>query len=315
MPLNKLAVGAAAGFTVLALAGGSWAIEAHTHPAGAIASSGPIPTSTSASTANLSPSPTSSPSPTASPSPTPTPTLTPAEERTPEQAATETAAADATTTVAAPAPTAAQPSTQAPKPQSFGLAAMVAQSPTAGDTDQILGVVGSGSSADVHLFEKQPDGTWQDVLDTSGHVGSQGVGAASESSTATPKGSWPLTMAFGIDPNPGSQLSYRQVDADSCYISDITDPQYNTWQERENCASPNERMIDESVAYRYGMVIGYNQARTPGAGSAFFVHVDDGEPTVGCVSVPQPVMVALLERIHSGARIVNVNSESELADY
>lgn len=42
-------------------------------------------------------------------------------------------------------------------------------------------------------------------------------------------------------------------------------------------------------------MIGYNTAPVrPGAGSAFFVHVDAGAPSQGCVEVPRASEVALL---------------------
>jgi L,D-peptidoglycan transpeptidase YkuD (ErfK/YbiS/YcfS/YnhG family) len=37
--------------------------------------------------------------------------------------------------------------------------------------------------------------------------------------------------------------------------------------------------------YRTAQVIGYNQARTAGRGSAIFLHLNTGRPTAGCVSL------------------------------
>lgn len=295
---------------VVVLGGSGFAVAASRYPSHRAASVVVASSSTPSVGSTPSVSRTS-----ATPTPTPTPTLTPTS--TPVVAAPAAAAAPATTkqTTQAAQRQAATPAATATRPVSAGLASLVAQSPSAQRTDQILGVVASGSSATIHLFDKQSDGTWIDALTASGHVGSAGVGQASESSTATPRGSWPLIAAFGIAANPGALLPWRQVDQNSCYISDDTDPQYNTWQERSTCNSPNEHMITQSVPYQYGIIIGYNTARTPGAGSAFFVHVDDGMATNGCVSVPQPAMVALLQTIHSGALIVNVTSTAELADY
>jgi L,D-peptidoglycan transpeptidase YkuD (ErfK/YbiS/YcfS/YnhG family) len=39
-------------------------------------------------------------------------------------------------------------------------------------------------------------------------------------------------------------------------------------------------------AYDYGAVIAYNTARTPGRGSAIFLHINIGTPTAGCVTLP-----------------------------
>jgi L,D-peptidoglycan transpeptidase YkuD (ErfK/YbiS/YcfS/YnhG family) len=48
-------------------------------------------------------------------------------------------------------------------------------------------------------------------------------------------------------------------------------------------------------AYDYGAVIGYNTARTPGLGSAIFLHINIGIPTAGCVTLP---VAELLEILH-----------------
>ena len=47
------------------------------------------------------------------------------------------------------------------------------------------------------------------------------------------------------------------------------------------------------------MVIDYNTRNAPGgvhqgAGSAFFLHVTDGEPTAGCVAIPQADLVSIM---------------------
>lgn len=189
----------------------------------------------------------------------------------------------------------------------------VAGSSVAGWSSQVLVVVGSGSAAHVVLVERQADGSWSQSLEGWGHVGGAGIGHASESSSATPAGVWPLLSVFGTGPDPGAGLSYRQITPSSCYISDPGDPAYNTWQERPGCGAPNERMADYPVQYRAGLVIGYNQARTPGAGSAFFVHVDNGAPTAGCVSVPSAMMTSLVRLVRPGAVVANVTSVGALA--
>ena len=54
-------------------------------------------------------------------------------------------------------------------------------------------------------------------------------------------------------------------------------------------------------AYRYAQVIGYNEARRPGLGSAIFLHVDTGRPTAGCVSLPRGALVRVLRWQRPGA--------------
>ena len=47
-------------------------------------------------------------------------------------------------------------------------------------------------------------------------------------------------------------------------------------------------------SYFYGAVIGYNDARTPGLGSAIFLHVSHGSSTAGCVALPTDQLLSLL---------------------
>ena len=44
--------------------------------------------------------------------------------------------------------------------------------------------------------------------------------------------------------------------------------------------------MHNAPAYGYAAVIAYNTARTPGLGSAIFLHVGTGTATAGCVSLP-----------------------------
>ncbi|HAK43187.1 MAG TPA: hypothetical protein DCM59_11435 [Clostridium sp.] len=188
----------------------------------------------------------------------------------------------------------------------------IVQSPTAQYTDQIIGVVASGSSAQVYLLEKN-NGVWQTVLQTSGFVGSQGVGQASEYASRTPKGSYSLGFAFGTGGNPGTNLTYRPITNNSYWISDVNSPYYNTWQEGDFGGNGNEHLAGYTDEYRYAITLNYNAG--VGNGSAFFLHCSNGSPTAGCISVPTDVMLTFMQRIHSGAHIINVNSLSELANY
>ena len=60
------------------------------------------------------------------------------------------------------------------------------------------------------------------------------------------------------------------------------------------------------MPYRYAAQIGWNLVRTPGAGSAIFLHVTTGGPTAGCVAVGKRQVVDLLRWLAPtlGPRIV-----------
>jgi L,D-peptidoglycan transpeptidase YkuD (ErfK/YbiS/YcfS/YnhG family) len=164
------------------------------------------------------------------------------------------------------------------------------------------------------LWEKT-NSIWSEVLSTSGFVGSQGVGQAYEGSKHTPKGAYTLGFAFGQS-NPGTVLPFRQITPNSYWISDVNSDLYNTWQEGPYAGNGNEHLANyANLQYYYAIVINYNENRVKGAGSAFFLHVSNGRPTAGCVSVPKNIMEQLMKRIHPGAFIINVNSQNEVSNY
>jgi hypothetical protein len=54
-------------------------------------------------------------------------------------------------------------------------------------------------------------------------------------------------------------------------------------------------------AYDYGAVIGYNTARTPGLGSAIFLHINIGMATAGCVTLPAGELLEILHWLNPAA--------------
>ena len=66
---------------------------------------------------------------------------------------------------------------------------------------------------------------WQRVLGPmAAFVGADGIGQASETTSKTPAGIWTMTEAFGIQPNDGTRLPYRQVGTSDWWVSDVTSP-------------------------------------------------------------------------------------------
>jgi L,D-peptidoglycan transpeptidase YkuD (ErfK/YbiS/YcfS/YnhG family) len=53
--------------------------------------------------------------------------------------------------------------------------------------------------------------------------------------------------------------------------------------------------------YDHGAVIGYNTARTPGLGSAIFLHINIGTPTAGCVTLPGGELLKVLRWLNPAA--------------
>lgn len=220
-----------------------------------------------------------SPLPTATPSaiPTPTEVPTPSVVRTP------------------PAP-AISPQRVGPRPTGTVVATCPGV-PAVGAATQVLLVVSTGSTARVRACERR-DGLWVSVLGTmSGHVGGRGVapaGAKREGDLRTPSGTFTLGRGFGQRADPGVVFPWQGVGPRDVWVDDPDSSLYNTWQqtpvaERWNSAEPLD-----VPAYAYAQVIDYNTARSPGRGSAIFLHVDLGRTTAGCVALPHPDLLRVL---------------------
>lgn len=173
-----------------------------------------------------------------------------------------------------------------------------------GDATQVITVVTSSRSdttASVQRWSK--DGSrWRPVgRAVDGYVGSAGVGSASEGSSKTPAGSFTLTQAFGRDGDPGTRLPYVTTTNDDYWISS-PGPDYNTRQRCGNCGyanGVNEHLRAITPEYDQAVVIDYNTRNAPGGvragkGSAFFLHIANGEPTAGCVAVPRDDLLRIM---------------------
>lgn len=120
-------------------------------------------------------------------------------------------------------PTAYETVPQAEEPDNNSFAAGYA---AASQYSQLVIVQSNGTRATVTMHELQ-DGVWTEILRTDGFVGSKGVGEASEFTSATPQGTFPLYFAFGINPNPGTKVPYLQVDEYDYWVGDSSSPLYN----------------------------------------------------------------------------------------
>jgi L,D-peptidoglycan transpeptidase YkuD (ErfK/YbiS/YcfS/YnhG family) len=139
---------------------------------------------------------------------------------------------------------------------------------------------------------------WQRVFGPwTARIGRNGFappGLKREGDGHTPSGSFSLLYIFGAGPNPGFRLRYRQLHPYDYWDDDPASPRYNEWVDSRH-ASPgaNPEPMDVS-AYYDGVVIGYNTARTPGLGSAIFLHLNIGIATAGCVTLPPGELLPLL---------------------
>lgn len=128
-----------------------------------------------------------------------------------------------------------------------------------------------------------------------GYNGIAAPGTKREGDGKTPSGTYPFSFFFGVLPDPGVSFPYRDVYSYDYWDDDSLSPLYNEWVDaRTQDPGSNPEPMDNVPAYNYGAVIAYNAARTPGLGSAIFLHVDTGGSTAGCVSLPQSALVSVL---------------------
>jgi L,D-peptidoglycan transpeptidase YkuD (ErfK/YbiS/YcfS/YnhG family) len=134
-----------------------------------------------------------------------------------------------------------------------------------------------------------------------GRNGMAPPGAKREGDGRTPSGTFGFGFFFGVDPDPGVHFAYRRVHAYDVWDDDPSSPLYNQWVD-DRYADPgaDPEPMDVS-AYDYGAVIGYNAARTPGLGSAIFLHINIGMPTAGCVTLPTAELLEILRWLNPAA--------------
>jgi L,D-peptidoglycan transpeptidase YkuD (ErfK/YbiS/YcfS/YnhG family) len=149
------------------------------------------------------------------------------------------------------------------------------------------------------------DGQWRRIFGPwvawIGRDGMAPPGAKREGDGRTPSGTFGFGFFFGVDPDPGVHFPYRRVHASDVWDDDPSSPLYNEWVD-DRYADPgaDPEPMDVS-AYDYGAVIGYNTARTPGRGSAIFLHLNIGMPTAGCVTLPADELLEILRWLSPAA--------------
>lgn len=172
------------------------------------------------------------------------------------------------------------------------------------NSSQIVTVVSTGGSyGELVFWEKDGIGNWNEIDRVAARLGQNGLKSASqvyEMDKCTPTGIYTLTEAFGINSNPGSGITYRQLDGTEYWVDDENSQYYNTMQfgEPNGRWASAEKLIDYTGYYNYSLVIDYNRwPVVPGKSSAIFIHCDMGIYTYGCVAIPQKNLVNILKRL------------------
>ncbi|WP_345500894.1 L,D-transpeptidase family protein [Pedococcus ginsenosidimutans] len=194
----------------------------------------------------------------------------------------------------------------APKPSprpSPTPSAATCQVPAGVSAAQVVLVTSSGSSATVRACRRSGGRYLLSLGPYAGHVGRNGVSSAKrEGDLRTPIGTFPLRGGFGVRADPGLAMGWFRVDSRDVWVDDSGSSLYNTHQRTpaDGRWSSAEELLN-SPAYDYAQVVGYNESRTPGRGSAIFFHVDLGHGTAGCISLPAGPLLAVMQWERPGA--------------
>lgn len=179
---------------------------------------------------------------------------------------------------------------------------------------QVVTVEVTGSCALVTALQRTPSGGYLTALGPFearvGRSGPAAPGDKREGDGRTPTGRFPLRHGFGTRPDPGVAIDWRRVDDDDRWVDDPASSLYNSWQ-REPVAgrwSSAEELVQPE--YAYAQVVGVNEERVPGAGSAIFLHLlgaghllGDGA-TAGCVALAEADLLAVLRWQRPGGVLV-----------
>lgn len=130
----------------------------------------------------------------------------------------------------------------------------------------------------------------------------------------TPLGTYTMTMAFGIKPDPGSWVRYHHVRSGDYWVEDNASAYYNQlrnkrkggfrWWLPSSDDNSSERLQDYPGQYDYAVVINFNRpdpVRHRGAG--IFLHVNGDGPTAGCVSISKRHLRIVLAYLRTGDKI------------
>jgi L,D-peptidoglycan transpeptidase YkuD (ErfK/YbiS/YcfS/YnhG family) len=136
-----------------------------------------------------------------------------------------------------------------------------------------------------------------------GVAAKRGREAKREGDGRTPAGVFPLRSGFGTEGDPGLRLGWFDAGRRDVWVDDPASSRYNTHQKRPVHGRWRSAEQLRMAAYSYAQVIGYNESRIPGAGSAIFLHVGTGGPTVGCVSLSATHLRAVMRWERTGVVI------------
>lgn len=178
-----------------------------------------------------------------------------------------------------------------------------------GSSSQIMVVYASEYGVVLSTAEtyEKVNNLWRRVSQFVVNVGVHGFaspGAKREGDGKSPSGNYDFgSMMFGqaADPGVNHNYNYKQVCDQDYWVDDSSSSYYNQYKSGAGGFNSAEHLNIHS--YLYAAVIGYNQGKIPGLGSAIFFHLwsGAGSGTAGCISTDQSDLVNTLKWLNPSA--------------
>ena len=138
-------------------------------------------------------------------------------------------------------------------------------------------------------------------------VGKKGLNSKKkEGDYSTPKGLFNLRKLYfrkdrvGI---PSCRLNKKKIKKDMAWCDDPKHQKYNEEIQTKN-KDLNENLYRKDHKYDYLISISHNERKTPGNGSAVFIHLTDQyEPTAGCIALRKKDFEILLKLIDKKTKV------------
>lgn len=153
------------------------------------------------------------------------------------------------------------------------------------------------TTANIYLCKKSGKRYVRDGGAYAGKLGYNGITSKKrEGDGKTPAGVYWLRDGFGTSKNPGLSKKWTKVTRDHVWVDGKASKAkgYNTMK-RKSKGYRGESLY-QPKPYKYSQVIGYNEARKAGKGSAIFLHANTKSmKTAGCVSMYEKSLVKAMK--------------------
>lgn len=153
------------------------------------------------------------------------------------------------------------------------------------------------------FYVKNKKGVWKKKIACPAWLGRNGIGKEEEGDGRTPSGLYSLDQGFGLLADPGTKMPYIKVNSRHYWCTDPESGYYNQLIRRDETGHScgGEHLIAYRGVYDYAVSVGYNKERTPGKGSAIFLHCSGNRATAGCMAIPKKYMKKTLKKLDPSA--------------